>query len=191
MTRLLILVFAVCSITSCSQNDANEITLVCDGIQTTATDDSKIKDDSLKVKRTIHLSYQSIESKSGIQIIHSDGKVEGNKVINSKNDWILQVDESRKIFDESYKEKILGKLYENSSMLTVSKNRITALQEQRNTFELATDIALNRYEKYSIDIDRISGFFREMNIEGPIGNAKGTIYRIETKGECQKSSRKF
>lgn len=190
MIRLLTLILVVYTTVSCSEKDFDELTFVCEGIQATIADNNFIKDELFKVKKTYHLSNRSTEAPGEVQILSSDKKVKSTDALGTKQDWILHIDESRKITEDSYKEKILGKLYESNSSLKVTRNKITALQEQKNTLELDFDSALQGYKKYSIEIDRTSGFFRELNIESPIKNDQGTTYRIETKGHCKKGSRK-
>ena len=176
---------------SCSSKEADEITLVCEGTEVTSVDNSQIKADVIKVKRTIRLAKQSVTAKSGINVIHIDGKEEGDRISKTKIDWRLQVDGSREIIEESFKDKVLGRLLESNSTLTVTHDKISGVHELRKTFEQMQDKSLNRYEKYSIYIDRISGIFKELVIEAPSNNTKGSVFRIETNGECIKGTKKF
>jgi len=181
-------------IAACSKTPPEKISLVCQGIEVTSgtkSDGTRYEPESTNVTRTIVLEKQEKKILNGHSIIEFDKPNYGDRTEISELTNVLKIDANREIYKESSITSLLRKTTQNNSGVAVTNERITANQEIRVTYGESNDHELNHFDDYSISIDRVSGAFKEVFLQGGIGKKKTDSFRVETNGMCKKAEQKF
>jgi len=181
-------------IAACSKTTLEKISLVCQGTEVTSgtkSDGTRYDPESTNVIRTIVLEKQEKKILNGLSIIEFDKPNSGDRTEVTELTDVLKIDGSREIYKESSITSLLRKTTSNNSGVAVTNERITANQEIRVTYGESKDHELNHFDNYSISIDRVSGAFKEVFLQGGIGEKKTDSFRVETNGMCKKAEQKF
>ena len=128
---------------------------------------------------------------NGNLIVEFDKPNSGDRTEITELTDVLRIDGNREIYKESSITSLLRKITQNNSGVAVTNERITANQEIRVTYGESNDHELNHFDDYSISIDRVSGAFKEVFLQGGIGKKKTDSFRVETNGMCKKAEQKF
>ena len=139
------------------------------------------------------LEKQEKKILNGLSIIEFDKPNSGDRTEVTELTDVLKIDASREIYKESSITSLLRKTTSNNSGVAVTNERITADQEIRVTYGESTDhdLSIGNFDGYSISIDRVSGAFKEVLLQGGYGKTKTDLFRVETNGMCKKAEQKF
>jgi hypothetical protein len=176
--KTLIVLMAI-ALVGCVKSEDESIYMLCEGIET------------LKVLEKGYLESESRKVNISVQLKKVKrifGYDSTNSKAESKEVWVLIVDNTREIFESANlsKESLKIENISKNQNTLVSPNEIVASQQINITSD---DKSLEKFESFHLNINRVSG---EFNI-GHIENYKQDkiSYRRNVKGVCVKSVKKI
>lgn len=178
-------------ISSCNEIQSNKLSLVCSGIETTnagRNNSEKSEPETRNIIKTIILEKENRKVIKGSKILKDiNGPEQGDRTEEFKNLYILKIDSLREIYEQSIIDIFYGKTNSYDSGLTVSNEKISGSSELSVTWENRNNE--NYSESFSIEIDRISGAYKE-RLRQSFQSGK-EVFFVETVGNCHKAEKKF
>jgi|GEM_PF-5875044 len=169
----------------CSKRE-EPILLVCEGTEnTTGSENGKsFEPETQKVRRTFKFFQDERTIKTGRLNFDKENpsKFEEKK----KLVWILSVDNTPEIFEEDTRTLLIGKVDSKNSGTVVSDTELFSYN--RESSEYSDDKKLGLWKDYHVTINRVSGDFREIQLEN---YKRGSSFRVVTEGNCKKVDKKF
>jgi hypothetical protein len=176
--KTLIVLMAI-TLVGCVKSEDESIYMLCEGTETLEVlEKGYLESESRKVNISVQLKKEK-------RVFGYDST---NSKAESKEVWVLIVDNTREIFESSNlsKESLKIENISKNQNTLVSPNEIVASQQMNITSD---DKRLEKFESFHLNINRVSG---EFNI-GHIENYKQDkiSYRRNVKGVCVKSVKKI
>jgi len=189
LRSLALLTFIASALISCSKPQ-EPLVLLCDGIETVygSENGKPMGSESIKVKRTFNFFQDYRTVKTGIfstEIIDKQLEISSDFKEVKKLVWILSVDNGQEIFEtDTFVIYEPNSNRKNYGRVVVNSSELSAAEEYTSKFK---ENSTSRID-YLVDINRISGDFREMTNER---YSELAAFRIETKGNCKQVKNKF
>jgi len=185
MKKLLIFIFPIVLLVSCSKKE-EPIMLVCDGVErTTGGENGKPFDPEVqKVKRTYKFIQDQRVVKTGRLDFDENNPSKFKEI--KKLVWIFSVDNTPEVFEEDTRTFLLKHSTSRFGNVLVSDSEL--FSSLKETSEYSDDKKSGVWKDYYVTINRISGDFREQQLEN---YKKGTSFRVLTEGNCKKVEKKF
>jgi len=162
------------------------IMLVCVGVErTTGSENGKsFQPVNQKVKRTFKFFQDERVVKTGR--LDFDEKNPSKFKELKKIVWIFSVDNTQEVFESDTRTILTNRT--NSYFGNTSVSDTELYSSSRESTEYLDDKKYGSSKDYHVTINRVSGDFREQQIEN---FQKGTSFRVVTEGNCEKVEKKF
>ena len=160
--------------------------LVCEGIETTTGGENgkSFQPEKQKEKRTFKFFQDERVVKTGRLDFDENNPSKFKEV--KKLVWIFSVDNTPEVFEEDTRTSLTNHTTSRFGNVSVSDTEL--FSSLKETSEYSNDKKSGFWKDYYITINRISGDFREQQLEN---YKKGTTFRILTEGNCKKVEKKF
>jgi len=178
-------------LSSCSEIQPNKLTLVCSGIEITTAgrnNSEKSEPDSKNITKTIILEKENRKVIKGSKVLKDiNGHEQGDRTEYIKNLFVLKIDNLREIYEQSSIDVFIAKTTSYNSSVSVSNEKISGSSELSVMWENRNNE--NYSESFSIEIDRVSGGYKE-RLRQSFQSGK-EVFFIEIIGNCKKTEQKF